>query len=76
VRMGGKTRSYFDPLTGPDWTPDENVQAYLEAGLRGSFADYPQGRRFFSKPEPTPLDKDVGEVIEFLEEQVSNQHDS
>lgn len=76
MRRGGKTRSFFDPLTGPDWAPEENVQAYLESGLKGSFADYPQGRRFFSKPEPTPLDQDMVEVIEFLEEQVSNQHDS
>lgn len=76
MRMGGKTRSYFDPLAGPDWEPGGKVQAYLESGLRGSFADYPQGRRFFSKPEPTPLDQNMDEVIEFLETQVSNQHDS
>jgi hypothetical protein len=71
--MGGKSRSFFDPLSGPDWAPEEGVQAYLESGLKGSFADYPQGRRFFSRPEPTPLDQDMDEVIEFLEEQVSNQ---
>lgn len=73
MRIGGKSRSYFDPLSGPDWAPGEGVQAYLESGLKGSFADYPQGRRFFSKPEPTPLDQDMNEVIEFLEAQVSNQ---
>jgi len=72
-RMGGKTRSFFDPLTGPDWTPDEPVQLYLESGLKGSFADYPQERRFFSKPPLTPLDHDVDDVIKFLESQVANQ---
>lgn len=72
-RMGGKTRSFFDPLTGPDWTPDASVYQYLETGLKGSFADYPQERRFFSKSTPTPLDHDVDEVIRFLESQVGNQ---
>lgn len=74
-RMGGKPRSFFDPLAGPDWTPEADVQAYLESGLKGSFADYPQRRRFFSKPAPTPLDRDVNDVIEFLESQVGNQPD-
>lgn len=76
TRMGGKSRSFFDPLSGPDWAPEEGVQAYLESGLKGSFADYPQGRRFFSKPEPTPLDQEVDEVIDFLEAQVNNRQDS
>lgn len=71
-RLGGRTRSYFDPLTGPDWTPDASVQQYLEAGLRGSFADYPQRRWFFSKPVPTPFDRDVKEVLEYLESQTSD----
>jgi hypothetical protein len=73
-RMGGKTRSFFDPLTGPDWKPDASVQGYLESGLKGSFADYPQRRwQFFAKPEPTPLDHDVNDVINYLESQVGNQ---
>lgn len=71
-RLGGRTRSYFDPLTGPDWTPDASVQQYLEAGLRGSFADYPQRRWFFSKPAPTPFDRDAKEVLEYLESQTSD----
>lgn len=72
-RMGGKTRSFFDPLTGPDWTPHADVQRYLESGLKGSFADYPRERRFFSKPAPTPLDHDMDDVIKYLESQVSNK---
>lgn len=73
LRTGGKRRSFFDPLAGPDWVPDVSVQVYLESGLKGSFADYPRGRRFFSKPEPTPLDHDVDDVINYLESQVANQ---
>jgi len=73
LRTGGKTRSFFDPLTGPDWEPNASVQSYLESGLKGSFADYPQGRRFFSKPEPTPLDYSVDDVLKYLESQVVNQ---
>lgn len=72
-RLGGRTRSYFDPLTGPDWTPDTSVQQYLEAGLKGSFADYPQKRWSFSKPAPTPLDHDVKDVLEYLESQTGDQ---
>lgn len=72
-RLGGRTRSYFDPLTGPDWTPDPSVQQYLEAGLKGSFADYPQKRWPFSKPAPTPLDHDVKDVLEYLESQTGDQ---
>lgn len=70
---GRTTRSYFDPLTGPDWAPDPSVQQYLEAGLKGSFADYPQKRWFFSKSVPTPLDHDVKDVLEYLESQTGDQ---
>lgn len=74
-RMGGKPRSFFDPLTGPDWTPDVGVQQYLEIGLKGSFADYPQERnRWFSKPAPTPLDHDLNDVVLYLESQIANQN--
>ncbi|HEY5732063.1 MAG TPA: hypothetical protein VIS72_18610 [Anaerolineales bacterium] len=72
-RMGGMKRSFFDPLTGPDWMPDAPVQQYLETGLKGSFADYPQTPRIFSKPVQTPLDHDMNDVIEYLESQVGNQ---
>lgn len=71
-RLGGRNRSYFDPLTGPDWMPSSSVQQYLEAGLKGSFADYPQRRWLFSKPVPTPLDHDVKDVLEYLESQTNN----
>lgn len=72
-RATGKQRSFFDPLTGPDWTPDSTVQSYLEAGLHGSFADFPHKNRIFSTPEPTPLDHDVNDVVQYLESQVENK---
>lgn len=72
-RSTEKPRSFFDPLTGPDWKPDTPVQSYLETGLHGSFADYPQKNRFFSTQIQTPMDHDVNEVIQFLESQVENK---
>lgn len=72
-RETGKQRFFFDPLTGPDWTPDSNVQSYLEAGLHGSFTDFPQKRKFFSTPKQTILDHDLGDVIHYLESQVENK---
>jgi len=69
-RETGKQRSFFDPLTGPDWTPEPGVESYLETGFHGSFADFPQKRKFFSSPIQTPLDQDVKEVIQFLESQL------
>jgi len=73
-RSTGKTRSFFEPLIGPDWSPDPPVQSFLESGLHGSFADYPQERRFFSAPmQKTPLDHDLNEIVRYLETQVENK---
>ena len=58
------------PLVGRDWRPSEPVSDYLNVGLNGSFADYPSPRWPFSRPQPTPLDIDVEEVVEFLESQI------
>jgi len=72
-RSARNERSFFDPLTGPDWMPDSNVQSYLEAGLHGSFADYPQKNRFFSRRVLTPMDHDVNDVVQYLESQMENK---
>ena len=69
-RSTGKQRSFFDPLTDPDWMPDSSVQSYLEAGLHGSFADYPQKGRLLSSRVRTPMDHDINEVVQYLESQV------
>jgi len=58
-----------DPLAGPGWDPPEEVAAYLESGLNGSFADYPRPRWSFQTPAPTPLDLDPHQVIDFIETQ-------
>jgi hypothetical protein len=67
-RDGAKDLS---PLTGRDWQPSASIDAYLDSGLHGSFADFPNQPWRFSSPEPTPLDIDVEEVVEFLESQIS-----
>ena len=58
------------PLTGRDWHPSEPVDAYLDTGLLGSFADFPNPRWSFVRLEPTPLDIEVDDVVEFLESQI------
>jgi len=62
----------LSPLSGHDWHPSPPVDAYLDTGLRGSFADFPTSYWSFKPPEPTPLDIDVNEVVEFLESQIKS----
>ena len=72
-------------LRGRGWGPPDEVQAYLDAGLHTTFADYPPGRprgRFAifrsmieGRPEPTPFEMDVGRVVEFLESQLEAGED-
>jgi hypothetical protein len=72
-RESGRPRSVFAPLVGTDWEPTRDLQKYLETGLHGSFADFPNRGRF-STHQPTPLDLDVAEAVDFLESQVENGH--
>ena len=58
------------PLTGRDWHPPQPVDEYLNVGLNGSFADYPNPSWPFRRSRPTPLDLDVNEATEFLEAQM------
>lgn len=60
----------LSPLTGHGWQPLAHIDAYLDTGLHGSFADFPNQSWRFRLPEPTPLDIDVNEVVEFLESQI------
>ena len=74
-REHGKPRSVFAPLTAEGWDVKPEIQAYLEKGLHGSFAEFPQsGWGDFSPPAKTPLDHDVKEVVEFLEAKVEGEH--
>jgi hypothetical protein len=73
-RENGKPRSIFSPLAGEGWNPDEGLRQYLEIGLHGSFADFPNsGNRYFARPLKTSLDHSVAEVIEFLESQIESK---
>ena len=74
LREHGKPRSVFAPLTTAGWDATPQIQEYLEKGLRGSFAEFPNpGWGTFAQPAKTPLDHDVQEVVAFLE---SKQGDS
>lgn len=70
-RESGRPRSVFMPLLGADWEPRKELQQYLETGLHGSFADFPNAGRL-SAPTPTPLDLNVAEAVDFLEAQVES----
>lgn len=69
-RERGRPRSVFEPLTGPDWDPSPELQRYLQSGLHGSFADFPNRRRFLGSPAKTPLDYRIDEAVDFLESQI------
>ena len=56
-----------EALDGPGWNPPREVAAYLESGLNGSFADFPQPRWPFQRPRLSPLDLDPEEAIRFIE---------
>jgi len=58
------------PLVGRDWHPSQPVDEYLNVGLNGSFADYPNPPWPFGRPRPTPLDLDVNKAVDFLEAQM------
>jgi hypothetical protein len=51
----------------------EDVQAYLSAALKTSFADYPR-RGFFSAQPRTPFDRDIEPVIDYLESLMEDEH--
>jgi len=70
-RESGRPRSVFTPLLGPDWEPSTELRQYLETGLHGSFADYPNTNSL-SGMQRTPLDLSVSDAVEFLESQVEN----
>ncbi|HSQ39625.1 MAG TPA: hypothetical protein VLM78_05650 [Anaerolineales bacterium] len=59
--------SAHEALGGAGWDPPEEVAAYLESGLNGSFADYPRPRWPFQRPRPTPLDLDPETAIDYIE---------
>lgn len=68
----GRIRKGFSKLNGKGWNPPEDVGTYLETGLNGSFADFPQPRWW---AKPTRLDVDPKQVIEYLEDEMETGND-
>jgi hypothetical protein len=68
-RDGQAVSKKFGRLNGSAWHPPQEVDAYLESGLNGSFADYPQPPLGAKRPS-TPLDIDPQLVIEYLENEM------
>ena len=57
-----------------DGQVSSEVYQYLDAGLNGSFADYPRPRLpFIQKQKPTPLDLDPNRVLDTLEEEMEHE---
>jgi hypothetical protein len=71
-RDSGRPRSLFAPLDAPDWNASQPLTGYLQAGLQGSFADYPSQNNPFIPHERTPLDHDIGDAVEFLETKIDS----
>ena len=69
----GRVRKGFARLSGKDWNPPYDVDAYLETGLNGSFADFPQSHWW--KIKPTRLDVNPQQVIDYLENEMETSHD-
>lgn len=75
LREHGRPRSVFAPLNTVGWDATPEIQEYLEKGLRGSFAEFPNpGWGTFAQPAKTPLDQDVKAVVEFLESRQGDSH--
>jgi hypothetical protein len=64
LEMRGGKSGRIKSLKGKDWNPPPDVQNYLEAGLNGSFADYPLSAK------KTPFDVDLENVVAYLESQL------
>lgn len=70
----GRRAQGFARLIGRDWHPPQKIESYLESGLNGSFADFPQSH-WWTRPQLTPLDVDTKQVIVYLESEMETSHD-
>jgi hypothetical protein len=71
-REGSQGRKKIMRFTDRNLDAPQEVSAYLEAGLNGTFADYP--KRSWSRSPRTPLDVDPQQVIEYLESELENRN--
>lgn len=69
----GRIRKNFVRLSGKDWNPTDEVDSYLETGLNGSFADFPQPQWWRKKP--TKLDINPQQIVDYLENEMETSHD-
>ncbi len=71
-RDGQSVSKSFGRLSGRGWNPPQKIDDYLETGLNGSFADFPRPRWMlpWKTPKPTPLDADLGQVVDYLENEM------
>ncbi len=70
----GRVLKGYARLRGRDWQPPAEVDAYLETGLNGSFADFPNAS-WWGESKPTPLDLDPQKVIDYLEDEMEMNRD-
>jgi hypothetical protein len=70
LELRGDRSNRIKVIKGRDWNPPPEIQDYLEAGLMGSYADYPLSKR------KTPLNLDVEKVVEYLESQLEMNRDN
>ena len=70
----GRVYKGYSRLRGRDWEPPVEVDAYLETGLNGSFADYPNSY-WWGDSNPTPLDLDPQKAIDYLENEMEMNRD-
>lgn len=54
--------------------PSQRVQAFLDAGLNTSYADYPS-MGLMQKSAPSALDIELEQVVDYLEEQMEIKHE-
>ena len=74
-RDGLAVSKKFGRLEGRSWNPSQKTRDYLETGLNGSFAEFPQPRWIWQTPKPTPLDVDPKLVIDYLDDEMETSHD-
>lgn len=70
ILLGEREERSHRHLSGSGWQPEEHVDKFIDVGLRGSFAQFPSPRFPFMRAEPTPLDVEVDDVLDFLETQI------
>jgi hypothetical protein len=54
-------------------SPPAEIQAYLDAGVNTSYADYPFD--WFKPKKPTPFDIELTQVLDYLEDQMEIEHE-